>query len=138
MLKPSPPWMVAACSDGGPPTDAACARVSHAPPRRACQKTAHPHVGVDTLFEPAAVGRAAFRLDFDPQIAFVRQANLHGGGLGHDGGVGADMLIKSAVPRLPYSSSATAAITRSPRSFAPASISALAAAICAASDPFMS
>ena len=45
---------------------------------------------------------------------------------------------RSAVPRLPYSSSATAATTTSPRSWAPWSTRAFTAAMPAATLPFMS
>ena len=52
------------------------------------QKPSHPHIRVDALLEPAAMRRAAFGFDFDPQISFVRQTNLHRRRLGHNRRVG--------------------------------------------------
>src|SRR5260370_535360 len=55
------------------------------------EKAAHAHVGVDPLFETAAVSGAALRLHFDPEITFVGQGDLHWGRLGDDCGVGFDV-----------------------------------------------
>ena len=80
---------------------------------RAAQKPPHAHIRVDALLEPAAVRRAAFGLHLDPQISFVRQANLQRRRLGDDRRVGLDMTRSD--PRFPGCRTLHPQPPRSPR-----------------------
>ena len=67
--------------------------------------------------EPAAVrGAGRAQRHFNPQVALVGEADLERGGLGDNRSIRAHAgRAGLRVPRLPYSSSATAATSRSPR-----------------------
>src|SRR5208282_4326258 len=59
--------------------------------REFMEERAHFHVCVDAEVEFAAVRRAPGDLDLYPEIAFVSQADVERGRLGHDGGIYFDM-----------------------------------------------
>ena len=48
------------------------------------EESAHAHVGVDAFLKAAAMGRPALRLDLDPQVPLVRQADVQRRRFGHN------------------------------------------------------
>ena len=91
MLRPLPPFRSAAWSDGGPTSRCgARARRDFSNFRELVQERAHFHVRVDAQFELAAVRGAARDRHFDPQISFMREADLERRRLGDDRAIGVD------------------------------------------------
>ena len=130
---------IAACSEGGPTSGCGGrARSSRSSSLSLAEELPHLHIGVDSQLEPAAMCRAARHVHFDPQVALVRQADFERRGLGHDRAIHFDArehVAGAEAPVLLIRHRRHQDVAAQPRA---AILSALAAAMHAASEPFIS